>query len=361
MPKTKEQKRKERELGKKRQLDQSRRRQASALRPREFPEILFLQAETDIAHVDHGFVAAVKRVAGRINFKDKSVFTDSDRVFYRLMRSAGTATADAEWAKAVSSVPVGDCADPMILRYLPVFKIGELIHAELARMNLSSQFLPYCEAQVLLTDTDFRIVFDALLKVSTPFGTAFHSRLRPTFEFGGRPLVPAYSRHAVERVLQRRLLKAGYLGHGQVFAFLAKCLRFDLAVMHGGSPAFCLWDSCLQEARLSERVLGAPYDQSHHYRLGYFPFKEWNGFACARTHLAPGMDGTPEAELIRTSRISKGEEERLWTGVRNSETVAKLVETGDASALEWFHKRGVPQVISIGQSVYDYSHPGARP
>ena len=72
MPKTKEQKRKERELGKKRRLDQSRRCQVSVLRPREFPEVLFLQKEVDVAHVDPGFVAAVKKVAGRINFKDIS-------------------------------------------------------------------------------------------------------------------------------------------------------------------------------------------------------------------------------------------------------------------------------------------------
>ena len=107
--------------------------------------------------------------------------------------------------------------------------------------------------------------------------------------------------------------------------------------------------------------MGDAYDPvAHHYRVGYFPFTEWNGFACARSHLAPGMDGTPEAEMIRTSRISKGEEERLWAGVRSSATMRRLAETGDTTAFEWFHRRGVHQARRFEEGVYDYSYPGAE-
>ena len=359
MAKTKEQKRKGRELRKRR----LRHQQLMADRPRVFPEFSFPQSEADIAHVDPEFVAAVTETAKRLNFRDRALFDEVDVRFHRTMKSSGFNAAMAELEERVAGLDDDGQSNARKILYITMLKPGLAIFDILKRKGLLDRRVPYCDFQVRHVDVDFAITFDALLKTRTSHGAAHHSRRRPVMEIGGRLLTPAFTRHAVERAVQRLVMELDYMWAGDVFSFFSMNTHSEPVSLNGGRDAgFSMWavcggESCFTHEAYAKACLGDAYAEgrNYYYRIGYFPVAVDGEFACAKTCLTPGLVGTPEEELLRRSKISKTLEERLWAGVRNTETAKRLAETGDFSAIKWFHENGIPQVREFDQDVFNFS------
>ncbi len=302
MPKTKEQKRKERELRKRRRHHQL----LMAERPKVFPEYSFPQSDADIAHVDPEFVAAEKKAAKRLNFRDGALFDELDMRFQRTMKTSGFRVAMAELVESVAGLDGVHQSEGKKNLFFAMLKPGMAIFDSLEQEGQIERHAPYCDFHVRPDEIDFAITFDALLKTWTSHGVAHHSRRRLVMEIGGRRLIPSFTRHAVERVVRRLVMELNYLGAGDVFSFFSMDTHVETVSLNGGRDAgFSMWavcggDSCFIHEAYAKACIGGGYAEgrNYYYRIGYLPVALDGEFACAKTCLTPGMIGTPEEELL---------------------------------------------------------------
>jgi hypothetical protein len=219
-----------------------------------------------------------------------------------------------------------------------------------------ASFFPTNSFYVFPHEYNFGIAFDSLLSKSGPGGRTYYSRRAPRMNIGGKEYKIGFSRHAIERMCERAAYTADYFSASGIYNYFSKFDGSGLCQLKGDGrnpePAFAVFDDCAPNIRTwkyVEKILG-PREKEHgkyKYRVGYFPLALGDNFAKAITMLKPGMRGTPEYDLLRKFDIDPVLMGELEKGIQNSSTSDGLFETGDFTALKWFHGQGVPQVVEV--------------
>jgi len=119
---------------------------------------------------------------------------------------------------------------------------------------------------------------------------------------------------------------------------------------------FAVFDRCVRgfvTAEYATAILGTELGRkAYHYRVGYCPCVEEDGFLIAKTLLLPGMNGTPEASWARNN-VSRRKYAELRDNVDELE-YGKLVESLDFGLLKRFHDGGIPQVVELNREVFRF-------
>jgi len=242
--------------------------------------------------------------------------------------------------------------------------VGEAVMRKIPATVLE-RFLPMNDVEFLAIEHRILVNFRSLLRFTSPWGTTYYSRYKPTTEFNGKEYVVGFSKEAIKRVCERIVpypYWMTYGGLGDVYAYLEHCQYFEPCTLGDGGVAFTFFDLCDDRRSWNysyvENVLGVgnlePRKGKPYYRVGYCPVVFEREFAKAKTLLLPGYAKTPECEALDKSALPPEEKARLRSMATNSEVAAHLMKMNDLSAIKWFHENAVPQVIQTDKPVFVY-------
>lgn len=238
---------------------------AELARRAEFPEIVISDA-----HADPAFAAAVREAVAKFDFRSLPPF---DQEVYRHMRRDGFGRTLYELQSAMADVratqpdhPAGRLADIVWQMRTGEFILRGMPEADRVR------FFPVNDFRVLFRHKQVVVQCVSLVPVRTSRGRAYHSRFRPTAEFGGKKYVVCFSPAEV-RKLHRRLKggRTSYAALGDVYGFFEQCRHFEPCFVWGDGDrrnerveAVSFFDDCESERFWNHQyvteVLGAGYD-----------------------------------------------------------------------------------------------------
>jgi hypothetical protein len=326
---------------------------AALARRAEFPEIVISDA-----HADPAFAAAVRAAVAGFDFRRLPPF---DQEAYRQMRRDGIGRTLYELRQAMADLkathpghPAGQLAD-----LVWQMRTGEFILREMSEAD-RGRYLPLHDLRVLFRHKRVVIQCVSLVQVKTSRGRAYHSRFRPTVEFGGKNHVVCFSPSVIGKLHRR--LKGGrptYAALGDIYAFFEQCRHFEPSRIRGDGErrderveAVSFFDKCESERfwnhRYVKEVLGETYDPAEgtpYHRVGYCPVALDGEYAVATSFLLPGFCKTPEYEAILRANLPWAEKERLRALATDEMALVRLMADGDFSAVRLFHEGGVPQVV----------------
>lgn len=332
---------------------------AAQARRAEFPEFVF-----DDRHADPEFAAVVRAAVKKFDFAE---LPSIEQTTYKVMRKEGAAVAMAKLRLAMAAVradhpgnayaQLGDIAW--------VLSTGEMVYNDISEAD-RQRFFPQNDYRILLHRNRIVVQCSSLLRGRTSKGSVWHSRFRPTVEFGGRKYVVAFTREVLVR-LQSRFLgnKLSYAALGDVYGFLELCRHFEPCKVRGDGDrrdervdAITFFEDVSQERYWNHRyvgaILGAGYDPANgkpYYRVGYCPVALDGEFAVAKTFIPPGFVKTPEYEAIWRASLPPGERKRLQEMAKDEMTLLRLVDEDDFSAVRCFHA-SIPQVVQTHEEWY---------
>jgi hypothetical protein len=341
----------------KKKLEVRERRQrsyrAELARRAEFPEIVISDT-----HADPVFAAAVRETVAKFDYRSLPSF---DQELYRQMRRDGFGRTMYELQLAMAEVratqpdhPAGGLAD-----FVWHIRTGEFILQGMSEAD-RLRYFPFHDFRVLLRHKQVVIQCVSLVQVKTSRGRAYHSRFRPTVEFGGKNYLVCFSPSVIGK-LHRRLKdsRMTYAALGDIYAFFEQCSHFEPCQVWGDGErrderveAVSFFDNCRSERFLNHRyvkeVLGATYDPAEgtpYHRVGYCPVVLEGEYAIATSFLPPGFKKTPEYGAIMRANLPWTEKERLRALATDEMALVRLAEDRDFSAVRLFHEAGVPQVV----------------
>jgi hypothetical protein len=340
MSKSRSNRKHEKELSRRRKLAAERRRLMLLARKHEFPPFVMVPNGAP-----PGFVEAVDRAASDIDFRDQSAFQNWEREVLRWVKADGAEHALAGLMAAAKSLPpeqrdhvFGDL----------VLNLGQQVFRRIPEATLLN-YIPFHEVQFIPRGRAIVAFFSSLKRAKGPRGTVYYSPHEPTVEVGGRKLVVAFSRHAIERTCARVSLRWPSFGAaGDAFALFARCLEFERCELPPGGLGFTFFDTCnpgFWHHALAQQVLGEQFvpGARYSYRVGYYPAVVEGRFLKATTLLFPGFTGTPEYARLRSCALHQGRVQAMLAAAQGL-TATRLLETGDFSLLKWFQEQGVSQV-----------------
>jgi hypothetical protein len=345
-----------------------------------YPRIIFDETEGE-----KEFVTLIKDAVASIDFDSPEMGPDWMRQFYQDIRSSGPRSAILQLRErameqrlsptypsleassvrtkfgCVSSAPAPD--DPRIDPDGPGVHLGDRIFKKIGPVALA-RYIPQSDLSVVYRSHELLIRFSSLLQEKGEHGTVYYSRHKPTIDIAGKPRIVAFSRHAIERLQQRRaptVLEYGV--NGDLHTHLAKNIYQEVVTLPTGQTAFCIFDACeIPGYRVrrdyfenvfggeSKKVLGAG---ACHYRLGYFPVVIEGDFAKATTMLFPGFTGTPEYRLVESKP-----KYRIWLEEAEESSAAAFYEGPRCiEIIKWLHDNGYPQVVQIKQKTTVHGRP----
>lgn len=340
---------------KREQKNAERKKHAQRLeRRRQYPRIVF-----EAANGDPEFVEVVRTALAAIDFDDAKAFQPIEQTFYKLIRERGRryafgATNDLLHSSSLSK------HEQEVTRIKLLLGLGSRLLERIPE-ETRRRLMPYNDVLVAYRDRDIVLRFSSLLKEKGPGGTLYFSRRKPSVGFDGRKYTIAFSRHAIERICQRinpRYIQ--YAAAGDVHGLFADCVYVEPIMLHGGQPAFILYADCgeppfVSHAVYIQGVLGEenvdPAKGNCYYRVGYCPVALEGEFAKATTLLFPGYSGTPEYGLIRQSKVSREEKDRLIETARLLDA-NQVMLSDNYQTIKWFHDNGVPQVMQMSRQVF---------
>jgi hypothetical protein len=340
----------------KRSIDRRRKLAARQERDEYRQQNLFPSYEIDGGAAPPSLVDAVRSAVLAVERDYKNVLGKPALEFLHLGRRCGFPAAIALIDVLVDHAP-GDRQ----YQYEAYLGVGQAIFERIPR-PLVEAHLPYHTFDVLFGEPQprqMKVRFRSLLWSSGPNGRVYYSRHRPTVRVGGCDLIVGFSDHAVRRVYERAAFDwRTYPGSGQAFAYLNDCVYFEDVSAQFGEPCFAVYGKCATGyagGALAERVLGrslAPQDRLY-YRIGYCPSAIEGGFLKAKTLLLPGMDRTPERRALEGARLPPLLKASLEASLELFFAPGRL-STDVLTVQGWFHRNGVPQVVSIDRPVFQY-------
>ena len=338
---------------KREQKNAERKKYAQRLeRRRQYPQIVFEETNSDPE-----FVAAVRTALGTIDFDQ--AFQPIEQTFYKLIRERGHRYAFGATNNLLRSSSLSK-QEQEVTRIQLLLGFGSRLLERIPE-ETRRRLMPYNDVLVEYRDRDIALRFSSLLKEKGLGGTLYFSRRKPTVEFDGRKCTIAFLRHAIERICERinpRYIQ--YAAAGDVHGLFADCVYVEPIKLHGGQPAFILYAECgeppfVSHAIYIQRVLGEenvdPAKGKSYYRVGYCPVAFEGAFAKATTLLFPGYTGTPEYGIIRQSKLSREEKDRLIETARLLDA-NQVMLSDNYQTIKWFHDNGVPQVVQMSRPVF---------
>jgi hypothetical protein len=333
----------------------------AALRKREWPTFLF-----DVEDADPRFVEEIMKAVGAFRFEE---LPDGYQGLFREMKVYGYDFVIRHLRAAMELVREKEPTDwrARVLDIAWRFVVGQVVLGKVPA-TVRAELLPFNDATFHYLGDIILVHCRSLVRVGQE--RLWHSRLKPTVEVGGKPYTVTFTNHAIDGITKRIQpdWMHRYAALGDVFAYLEQCVYFPTCRLRnvnaktgGRQLAVTMFDRCVQrfwQWEYVEKVLGEanlrPELGPPYYRLGYCPAfpDEERGLLILGTMLLPGFDKTPEAELLQTAALPQEEMARLRELVIPDEAMRKLNDTGDYSALRWFHENGVPQVIQTKEQIY---------
>lgn len=241
--------------------------------------------------------------------------------------------------------------------------------------------LPQYYFGVHFIDREFVVRLDFLPTKPSPAGKIFFAPRQPEISFGGGRWRLAFSRHAIEQLclriyslhagedLQARP-RASFGGMFMCMMFLRHCIYAEPLVLPDGKEGFRLYaevppNSPQASPLYFKKILG---QENFNVRrgpllhvLGYCPVSFRTRSAVANTFLFPGYRDTPEHAAVETAPIPDSLRQELVAASKKN-TFARTLAGNTASAIEWYHKNGIPQVVQLDFPIFDYRPmPGTEP
>ncbi|HEY1191514.1 MAG TPA: hypothetical protein VGE74_28025 [Gemmata sp.] len=340
----------------KRSIDRRRKLVAKKERDERRQQNLLPSYEIDVGTAPPSLVDAVRTAVLAVERDCKTVLGKPVLEFLHLGRRCGFPAAVALIDKYVDHAPGG-----RQYQYEAYLGVGQAIFDRIPR-PLVEAHLPYHTFDVLFGEPQphqMKVRFRSLLRSAGSNGSVYHSRRRPTVRVGGRDLVVGFSDHAVRRVCDRAAFNwRTYAGSGHAFAYLDDCVYFEDVSPLFGEPCFAVYGQCAPGfvgGALAERVLGRPVAPRDHlyYRIGYCPSVIEGGFLKAKTLLLPGMDRTPEGRALENAQLPPLLKASLRASLELFFAPGRL-STDVLTVQGWFHRNGVPQVVSIDRPVFQF-------
>jgi len=199
------------------------------------------------------------------------------------------------------------------------------------------------------------VVFDSLEPVKIPsWGTAYRSRAARLM-IDGAPRVVAFMRHAIDRIAERSVgFPGSYLGSRLTFhAISGQAAIMDQCQLRTGEHAIRLWvriqaDDESPVGRIPAAVLGQEPTAGAEfcYLAGYCPVVfHGRDIAAAKTLLAPGMKGTPEASILDYTKLDLRTQKRVQSKIDDQSFRQLFDDSEDGlDVMRVFHTNGFEQV-----------------
>lgn len=317
---------------------------------KEFPSFTYPQKDREIGHVSKDFISIVKEGVRSINFNDEILFTDEDREAYRHAKQIGIDAFIMEMRRSMSL----EDFSWKLRRFYDM--IGFYTYEFIRERNLFDYYFPYNNVSFFPpSGSNFAVYFDTLLSIQPPgCGRIYYSRTPPLIMIDGVKYKLAFTRHAIERMGDRISHdRKCFYGINYFMNYFTESGNYELVERaEWKAVSFFGWltpggyrDKNLGEFNIFEG------NGEYLYREGYCPIELVDGFAVAKTWLMPGMNGTPEDELIRNTILPPQEKDMLMKSKENIMSFSSLYKTKDFKAVKWFHENGVPQVIKAGEII----------
>lgn len=318
----------------------------------ESPDFVFWEE-----HGNPKFVTIVKEAIRHFDFAELGrVEQDA----FRLMKRKGAAYAEAALKDVMCQCKEEGMSHPYV-DLGDIYWWNSLGHAIFSDIpdEEKRRFLPMNDVHFIYHDDVIVVNFRSLPTQKSSGGTIYYSRYEPTIDSKGGKYVVGFSRHAIEALTQRRGIDPlRYAGLGDAYAYFEDCQYFETCTLRDGNPAFSFFDECFDrtpQLHWAKTILGIkevdPARGKLYYRVGYCPIFCNKGFAKAKTFLFPGFSQTPEYDALDKAHMPPDKKRRLQSLATNSD-ISSLLETGDVSALKWFHDKGVPQVIQTTKPLF---------
>jgi hypothetical protein len=337
-----------------------------ARRGNMFPGFAFSTEYTKNA--DPQFVQVIKKAVQCFDFAE---LPEYQQIFFQRVRKYGAESAwqtfEQEQRQAINDHPGRGFA-----RFADIqlhCTLGHHIFAQIPEADRRRFWVPFNGVELPVVDVEFLpcqkvilVRFLSLLTKKTATGTTYYSRHMPTVKFGERQYHIGFSKHALEQTCKRiKTHWKNYAELGDLFAYFDQCVYFEPCFLRDGTPAVSFFDDAGDDERYWQfssyvnQVLGMNgYSAARgrvYYRVGYCPVAFEGEFAKATSLLFPGFVKTPEYAALDRSRLSPPEKQRISNLARNSD-MDYLINTGDFTAIKWFHDNGVRQVIQTTEQLF---------
>ena len=315
-----------------------------------YPEMVIEQT-----NADPEFVEAIRTAVARIDFTDANQFVPFCPKIYKRMKANGAWNVIYEILQKAKSDLQRQSASEAMQDLL--FGVGQTIYTAIPEAILK-EYTPINNLRVLLQDKQLRLKCSKLNTVTTSRGSAFASRNQPRVTIDGSEYVVAFSRHAIQRICERRTnIPYTYRVSGEIHSMLSDLRYFEPVKLRDGQWAIELIDVlhgdmfeyfAFATERFGFKTLRIP---RAYILTGYCPICFDGDIAVATTYLLPGSTKTPEYQAIGASTLPRMEKEQL----------RKIVSTNDIvdldsrlDVLNWVTDQGVPQAFWSEERLFDY-------
>src|SRR5262245_41358190 len=139
-----------------------------------YPKFVF---EPNDAPVE--FVELVKRACAAIDFDDRSRFSATEAEAYRLVRSEGG--YNTRWSIATVLQNAHGVENPLVHQVYCDTNLGNQVFSLIPPEKLA-RFIPHNDVFIQPIDRVIHVYFRSLRRVSSPWGTVYHSKHKPTVE-----------------------------------------------------------------------------------------------------------------------------------------------------------------------------------
>jgi hypothetical protein len=304
--------------------------------------------------VSEQFVTEVINCLHNIRLNDRSIFTEKQERIFKWMKKIG-------FSAVLDELETNCADDPECHRFAVIPKIGETVYEQLKNKNVLLNYIPYTHATIKPVDNEFLVIFRALQKQKSKFGTLYHSSLKPTVRIDDREYIVAFSRHAIERICERAIMNwQTFLGANDAFLYLERCVKYDIVEDANSKekkyfitfyePCAIASGNMIYINRVLEKIEN---NTDYCFRIGYCPIEINGDYACALTLLTPGMKGTPEDLLLKESDLSYEDKQKIRADVQDMISKKIWFEKRNFEAIKWFHQNGISQVMKVEEKIFE--------
>ena len=341
----------------KKRLKEKRKAEKRAARSR-FPHLVIIPDGED-----RGFMRVVEELVDSFDFDDPDTCSSDDRHMYLLLRTVGLdgiyAWIDSQSAAEFAAKQELSRKDLMEEIVVPLLThLGEWIFDRLPDQYRANP-LPFYFYDIVPQAKHLSIRFQFLPHVKSLHGTIYFSPLEPTVRINDEDFKVGFTRHALERACQRLALNQPitYCDFRRVAIHFKTCEYFEVISLPDEQQALRLLGLCSDDlmdiylrdvAGLDESTISSG---KCFFVLGYCPLQIVRDYAVATTFLCPGYRGTPEHALVNATTMSANERRTLHA-MASSATLADVISGHQTEALRWYHRNGVPQVITLERNIY---------
>jgi len=307
---------------------------------------------------------AVEEVIQTFDYANEEHCPESVADVYRLLRSVGLDSltgylGSLDFVEFTERSPVEADQFVRLQNWALDVHLGDWIFRQLPKQYTESP-LPYYFFQVGPKGRGFVLSFKFLPRTDLEYQRIWHSACDPTVEIRGRDYRVGFTKHVFERACQRMSLTqpVDYIGMRAINGHFQSCVYYEHVLLENGQDALRLFGPCVYEigdiymrdvAQLKQADMTTG---EWFFLIGYCPVELADeGFAIGLTLLFPGYKNTPEAALVKRTRMHP----KLFAELQAASfdnSLGAVYMTKNLKPLRWYHYNGVPQVVRLEKPLY---------